>query len=150
MPKNPNYPWYEIVPITDLRDMLCKSAATFGARKAFVYKSADSLQSVSHAEFKERVFALGAALSELGFKPGGKAAILSEGRWEWGLSYLAVACGGGVNVPLDKDLRPADIRHMLEESQAEVVFASPRYVDMALELRPQLPCVKHVICVGDE
>ena len=149
MPRNSNYPWYEIVPIRDLRDMLFKSAETFSGRQAFVYRAGDALKSVSHAEFKDRVFALGAALDELGFKRGGKAAILSEGRWEWGMSYLAVACGGGVNVPIDKDLRVTDIRHMLDESQAEILFASPRYVDMALELRSQLPSIRQVVFIGD-
>ena len=46
MPRNSNYPWYEIVPIRDLRDMLFKSAETFSGRQAFVYRAGDALKSV--------------------------------------------------------------------------------------------------------
>jgi long-chain acyl-CoA synthetase len=150
MPKSKNYPWYEVVAINDLRDMLNKSAATFGRGKAFWYKVGDRLESVTHREFKDGVFALGAALFELGFRQGAKAAILSEGRWEWGLSYLAVACGGGVNVPLDKDLRASDLRHMVSETEADLIFASPRFLDTALDLRRQQPSVRQVILLGDD
>jgi long-chain acyl-CoA synthetase len=147
MAKNKKYPWHDITAINDLRDMLEKSAATFGSRNAFLYKNGDEYDSLSFRDFKDQVFALGAGLFDIGFTPGHKAAVCAEGRWQWGLSYLAVACGGAINIPIDKDLRGQDIRHILDETEAEAIFTSMRQLDAVLELRPSLPALRYVICL---
>ncbi|HXK58385.1 MAG TPA: AMP-binding protein [Acidobacteriota bacterium] len=150
MAKNRNYPWYEIVEITDLRDMLEKSASTFARRAAFISSNGEKQQTITYQEFKDKVFALGAAVVELGFGAGRKAAILSESRYEWGMSFLAVACCNGTNVPLDKDLNSRDLRFILEETGADTLFTSERYLDLALDLRGHLPCLQHIVCFDDK
>ncbi|RPI23940.1 MAG: long-chain fatty acid--CoA ligase [Acidobacteria bacterium] len=146
MAKNRNYAWYEIAEITDLRDMLEKSSSSFARHKAFVFNTEGKQQTINYRDFKDQVFALGAGLCDVGFGPGRKAAILSESRWEWGLSFLAVACGNGINVPLDKDLKPRDLRFILEETDADTLFTSARYLDVALDLRSHLPCLQYIVC----
>ena len=141
------YPWYEVVPITDLRDMLRKSAEKFGGKDAFLVKSGDSYTGISYADFSRRVYALGAALFERGFAAGQALSAYSEGRWEWPLAYLACACGGGVNVPIDKDLREAEVRHILDRTRVAVVVTSARFLDIVLEIRPKLPHLRTVICM---
>ncbi|MFB3905412.1 MAG: long-chain fatty acid--CoA ligase [Acidobacteriota bacterium] len=146
MAKNRNYPWYQIDKVSDLKNMLENSAARFGRRHAFLFKKEGKLGSISYRDFKDKVFALAAGLQEAGFAAGQKAALLSESRWEWGLSFLAVACLNATNVPLDKDLKTPDLRFILDETGAQVLFTSSRYLDVACELQAQLPCLKHIIC----
>jgi len=141
-----NYPWYQIDRVSDLKSMIESSASRFGRRQAFLFKRDGKQQAISYREFKEKAFALGAGLLDAGFARGQKAAILSESRWEWGLSFLAVACINGTNVPLDKDLKARDQRFILEETGAQVLFTSARYVDLALELQAQLPCLQQIVC----
>ena len=58
---------------------------------------------------------------------GDKIAIISENRYEWCLSYLAVINGTGV-VSLDKDLPENELSSLLERSEASTVFCSANYV----------------------
>jgi len=146
MAKRRNYPWYQIDRISDLRNMIESSASRFGTRPAFLFKTEGRQQAISYGQFKERVSALGAGLLDAGFAPGQRAAILSESRWEWGLTFLGVACTNGTNVPLDKDLKAPDLRFILGETGANVLFTSSRSLDLALELQAQLPCLKQVVC----
>jgi long-chain acyl-CoA synthetase len=139
-----NYPWHPTAKITDLRDLLLQSASRYSDKNAFLPAQAGA--AVTYRQLQESVFALGAGLFELGFGPGRKAALLSENRWEWGLSYLSAACGGGVNVPIDKELRPQDIRHILDQTGAEFLLTSGRNLEVVLELRAKLPSLRHVIC----
>jgi long-chain acyl-CoA synthetase len=141
------YPWYDVAPITDLRDMLRKSAEKFGGKDAFLVKSGEGYAGITYAEFSRRVSALGAALFARGFAAGQALSAYSEGRWEWPLAYLACAGGGGVNVPIDKDLREAEVRHILDRTRVAVVVTSARFLDIVLEIRPKLPHLQTVICM---
>ncbi len=143
---NRRYPWHEIQPIADLRTMLLGSAEKFGKRDAFLVKKGERREAISFEALKDRVFSLGAALQDLGIGPGGKVAICSEGRWEWGATYLATACLNGVNIPLDKDLRPADIRHILDETETTIAFTSSKYLDVLLEVQCRLPALRTIVC----
>lgn len=141
-----NYPWYDVVPITDLKEMLAGSARAFGKRPAFLVENANGGHDpLSYESFHQRVQALGAALIELGFTPGTPVGIYAEGRWEWPLAYLATAGGGGVIVPVDKDLRDHEIRHILNEADAEFLITSSRFLDVVDEIRDRLPRLRHVI-----
>ncbi len=143
---NRKYPWHKVAPITDLKDMLLQSAATFGKRDAFLVKKGERREAISFDRLKDLVFQLSAALQGLGSGPGQKVAICSEGRWEWGVSYLATACLNGINIPLDKDLRPADIRHILDETQTPIALTSAKYLDVLLEVQGRLPCLRTIVC----
>jgi long-chain acyl-CoA synthetase len=145
-----NYPWYPVVPITDLKDMLTKSVSAFGDKHAFLVKEGGRIRGIPYQDFGREVYALGSALFDLGFGPGKRLAVCSEGRWEWAAAYLAAACGGGVNVPLDKDLRSQEIRHILEDSETEFVIASARCLGTILEVRSKLPRLKTIICMDEE
>lgn len=141
-----NYPWYDVVAISDLKDMLLKSVQAFGSRNAFLIRGKDDTYTpMTYESFAERVFALGAALYEQGFAAGKTVGIYAEGRWEWPLAYLAIACGNGVNVPVDKDLREQEVRHILDQTDAEIVFTSSRYLDIIQEIRAKLPRLRLVI-----
>jgi long-chain acyl-CoA synthetase len=145
-----NYPWYPIVPITDLKDMLTKSVTAFGEKDAFLVKEGKAIRGLTYQDFGREVYALGSALFDLGFGPGKRLGVCSEGRWEWAAAYLSVACGNGINVPLDKDLRPQEIRHILEDSETEYVIASARCLGTILEVRSKLPLLKTIICMDRE
>lgn len=141
----PNYPWYDVREIRDLRDMLAQSARLYGPRDAFRVKDGDTWTGITYAEFTRRVAALEAALALRGHRPGTTMGIYSEGRWEWALAYLAGAGSGGINVPVDKDLREGEVRHILDATRAELLVTSERFADPVREIRAALPRLKTVI-----
>ena len=93
-----------ILQITDLKDMLNKTKPLHGDRPAFKIKIAEGqYKIITHREIRDMIDYLGTALIELGLK-GKRIAVIGENRFEWGLAYLAVVCGAGIIVPLDKAL----------------------------------------------
>jgi len=77
-------------------------------------------ETISYRQTLEDVNALGTALIDAGLK-GKKIAIIGENSYWWAVSYLAVVCGTGIAVPLDKELSAKDIEGLV--AQAEVSCA---------------------------
>ena len=85
-----------------------------------------------YKKYKEDVYALGTMLSELGMK-NEHIAVIGENRYEWCVTYMAVTCGGGVIVPLDKELPKAEIENLLNRSKAKVIVFSKKYREYVRE-----------------
>jgi len=72
-------------------------------------------------------------------------AILGENRTEWVVSYFAVTCSGFVAVPIDRDLKEREIRHILEFSGSKVLIASEDYLKLIQYDRESLPALQTTI-----
>ena len=120
------YSLYPSKKIHNLREMLEESAARFGTRPAFLQKVDGSYRTYSYARLKNDVFALGTALAKNGFS-GKKVIVTGENSYEWCLSYLAVTCGLGVVVPVDKEIPAEEIANIAKISNAALVLYSKKY-----------------------
>ena len=69
---------------------------------------------------------LGTALISLGLK-NKRIAIIGENRFEWEIAYLAVVCGVGTVVPLDKSLPENELRKVIARSEVEGIIYSGKY-----------------------
>ncbi|MDE5831104.1 MAG: AMP-binding protein [Clostridia bacterium] len=76
----------------------------------------------------------GTAFIKLGLK-GKRIAVIGENRYEWGLSYLAVTCGTGIVVPLDKALPENEIQNLVERSEVEAICYTKKYDEVMKELK---------------
>ncbi len=131
--------------ITDMKDMLNKSAELFAENDAFWLKSSDgSYKGVKYREFKNQVDALGTALIDLGLKDQ-YIAIIGENRYEWCLSYLATVNGTGIVVPLDRELPPTEVENLLSRSHASAVIFSEKHEKDMRYVSSLLPSVKYFI-----
>lgn len=121
-------PIHKFTKFEDLKDMLQKSGEQFGDRPAYMFKTETEgkFREVTHKEYREQVNALGTALIDLGLKDK-RIAVIAENRYEWGLAYLAVVCGTGVVVPLDKSLPDNEIVSLINRSEVEAIFYSNKY-----------------------
>ena len=79
---------------TDLKDMLNQTGEVYGDRPAYIFNTEDKgkFRTITHNEFRENINALGTTLIQMGLKDK-RIAVISENRYEWELSYLAVAAG---------------------------------------------------------
>lgn len=71
--------------------------------------------SVSFRVFDQMIDCIGTAFSECGIM-GKTVAVIGETTPEWVMTYLATVNGGGVIVPLDKELAPEEIANFLSPS----------------------------------
>ena len=113
---------------TDLKDMLNQTGEVYGNRPAYIFKTEEKgkFRTITHKEFRENINALGTTLIQMGLKDK-RIALISENRYEWELSYLAVAAGVGVIVPLDKALPDNELESLILRSQVEAIIYSSKY-----------------------
>ncbi len=78
---------------------------------------------LTYRQFKEAALALAGALQETGFAAGGRAAIIMTNQSKWLVSAYAIFYCGGVLVPLDYKLTPAEHLALLAHSKARVLIA---------------------------
>ena len=111
---------------TDLKDMLNQTGEVYGDRPAYIFKTEEKgkFRTITHKEFRENINALGTI--QMGLKDK-RIALISENRYEWELSYLAVASGVGVIVPLDKALPDNELESLILRSQVEAIIYSSKY-----------------------
>ena len=74
---------------------------------------------MTYRQFKEAALPLARALQGAGFKTGTRAAIIMTNQSKWLISAYAIFFCGGVLVPLDYKLSPAELLQLLAHSKAE-------------------------------
>jgi long-chain acyl-CoA synthetase len=77
---------------------------------------------LTYRQFGEVAEPLAAALEESGFAAGDRAAIVMTNQPKWLISAYSVFFSGGVLVPLDYKLSPAEHLQLLAHSEAEFLF----------------------------
>lgn len=126
---NDKYVMYrDVRPITDLKHMFETSVELYADNVAFHVKdkTGGPYRGIKYKEAKVDVDALGTALISLGLKDK-SVAIIGENRYEWAISYLAVVCGTGVVVPLDKELGSWELEQLIVEADVECVIYANKY-----------------------
>jgi long-chain acyl-CoA synthetase len=86
------------------------------------YLEEEKYMSVSFRQFRERFEYLAASLYHLGFRKSDKAAIISDNRWQWIVSDMAVLSLGGADVPRGSDSTADEIGYILEHSESKFCF----------------------------
>jgi long-chain acyl-CoA synthetase len=74
---------------------------------------------LTYRQFKEAALPLARALQSAGLQNGTRAAIIMTNQSKWLISAYAILFDGGVLVPLDYKLTPAEQLKLLEHSRAE-------------------------------
>jgi len=122
---------YEPRQVSDLKELINSSASLFSEKTAFFVKDAPGgdYRPVTFKKLKDDIDSLGTALIAMGLK-GKKIALIGENSYEWVVTYCAVTNGTGVIVPLDRELPPSEINHLLIRSDASAVIYSNKVEDV--------------------
>ena len=126
-------------PIANFRDMMESSCKLYGDTVAIYYKinkSDKEFLSMTYNEYYERIKALGTKLLMLGLKDE-KIAIIGENSYMWGTSYLAVTCGAGVVVPIDRELEYNEIKNIIEATETSAVIMDSKYKEIFTRMRDE-------------
>ena len=109
------------LPLTPL-DLLARARRLFPHREGVI----DGDQRWTYAAFAERCDRLAHALTgDLGVQPGDVVAWLCGNTHELLEAYYGVLLAGGVLLPLNVRLAPAELRTILDDSRAVVLFRHP-------------------------
>jgi acyl-CoA synthetase (AMP-forming)/AMP-acid ligase II len=124
-------------------EFLTISSAVVPDREALVCGE----QRVTYMEMAEHVNRLANALQARGVAQGTKVAVMAMNSPQYVETYYACAKIGAVFVPLNYRAKREEIVHMLNDSQASLLFAGNRYLELIESLKPQLPSIKDFVCI---
>jgi long-chain acyl-CoA synthetase len=77
---------------------------------------------LTYREFNARALPLARAMQDAGFAPGDRASIIMTNQSKWLISAFAIFYSGGVLVPLDYKLTPAEQWQLLQHSNAKILI----------------------------
>ena len=141
----------DFTPIKTLKDQV-RVYESHGNKVAFDYFGDDGeVYSMTYLEYAKNIRAFSAGLKEMG-KSDARIAIIGETSPFWHITYHAAVCGGGVAIPLDKELALSEIENFLVRASAEVfVFSNTfesKFVDMA-KAHPEITFIPMHDCSPD-
>lgn len=108
-----------------IRDILEESARKFADIKAVKWIEKKEILDRSYSRLMENVVALRKGLQAEGFN-GKHIALIGTSSVEWIESYLGIITGNTVAVPLDAGLPAEDLVDLLNRSDSEALFLSPK------------------------
>lgn len=114
---------FETIPQT-LPHFCIESFRRHNKPHALAYKTGDAWNYLSGTDAIERIKRIAHGLAALGVKAGDRIAIISENRPEWSLTDLAILSLRAVNVPIYTTQAVEQIRYILEDSGAKMLFVS--------------------------
>jgi len=101
---------------------------------------------VTYAEMAARVNRLANALQALGVGRGTAVAAMATNSPQYVETYYACAKLGGVFVPLNYRAKHEELDYMVNASEAKLLFAGERYLDLVSALRPKFGGVRDYVC----
>jgi long-chain acyl-CoA synthetase len=109
---------------------------------------ASGIQWMSGKDFFERIRDLSLGLSALGLNRGDRVGIVSESRPEWLIADLAILTASCVTVPVYPTLAAQQVRYILHDAGARVVFVSNAVQAAKVqEVRQELPALEAIIAI---
>lgn len=88
----------------------------------------------SYREVHDTVRSLAAGMQTERFAGCAEIALLAENRPEWPMAYLAITAAGRTVIPVDANLKPAEIAGIIKHSGVKAIFVSSRFETVLTEL----------------
>ena len=141
-------------PATDyktIKEVFERSVRLYADRPFILQKPShkEPYRTYTYREFGETVNQFGTTLSRM-LPKDSKVVVVSETRYEWYVSYMALLCGAGIAVPTDKELPDNELENIINRSQARAVIYSAKKKDSIRKIEKNIPSVKYFIEMGSD
>jgi long-chain acyl-CoA synthetase len=93
----------------------------------------DRVESNTYAQARRMAESIGRWLTESGFQPGARVAILADNHPRWITAYLGIIAAGCTAVPLDTAFQADQITKLLQDSGSSLLFCDGRHLTVAGE-----------------
>jgi len=122
-----------------------KGAREFSDRVAIKYMGKEQ----TFSQVNERTNRLANGLMSAGVEKGERIAILLDNCPQWIETDFAIMKTGAVRVGLNVRLSMQEHEYSLKDSEAGTVIVGQKYLEGILGIKPNVPSLKRVICLGE-
>lgn len=126
-------------------EMIQRSCQRFGDKPAFRVKVAGRWVEHSYRQLWADSDRIATALAHWGLTAGDRAAILAPASPSWVAAYLGITKANGIIVPIDKELKRGELRHILADCDARVLFTTEDYLETIRDLLTELTALEKII-----
>lgn len=81
-------------------------------------------QTLTYGDFAKQIARLHLIYKESGIKPGDRVAVIGKNTPSWVIVFMGTITYGAVIVPILQEFNPKDAQHIINHSEAELLFAS--------------------------
>ncbi|MCK5825972.1 MAG: AMP-binding protein, partial [Desulfuromusa sp.] len=112
---------------------------------ALQFKYNGQWKPLTYSKLWETVEKLAAGINQLEIKKKSHIALLGASSPRWVVSYLAILRAGCIAIPIDKELKATELRHILNDSDTDAVFVGQPQFETLLEVVDDLPKLKKFV-----
>ncbi|MCK5914408.1 MAG: AMP-binding protein, partial [Desulfuromusa sp.] len=114
---------------------------------ALRYKLKGEWKPLTYVKLWDAVEKLAAGLQLMGIDEKSHVALLGASSPRWMTSYLSILRAGCIAIPIDKELKATELRHILNDSDTQAIFVGQPQLDTLLEVIDDLPQLKKIILI---
>src|SRR5262245_36240859 len=134
-----------------LVDIFLEAASVRPDRALFMRRNDAGWESIRADRALRDVESLALGLRQFGVRKGDRIGLLSETRYEWSVTDLAILSLGAITVPIYPTLTAAQCRNVLDHSEARAVIVSTReQLEKIRGCRASLPKLEAVLVMEVE
>ncbi len=143
---------YENTNYKTIKEIFEKSTTQYSERPFILEKfnPKGEFETITYKHFREDVIGLGTALTNKYKLKNERIVIIGENTYHWYISYMAMLCGVGIAVPVDKELPANEIENLVKRSKATAIIYSARKKDVINKIEDNLPEVKYFIQMNSD
>ncbi len=129
-------------------DMLQESSFKYAQKAALRCKTAGRWTDYSYETIWSTSDRVAAGLAEWGIEHGERVAILGASSPTWVMAYFGILKSNAIAVPIDKDLKQGELRHILNDCDARVLFTEQAFTEMIFDIADSLPALEKIVLLN--
>ncbi|MBW2689162.1 MAG: AMP-binding protein [Deltaproteobacteria bacterium] len=129
-------------------EMLQESCRKHAKKTALRNKVAGRWREYSYETVWNTSDQVAAGLAEWGVEAGDRIALLAPSSPTWVMVNFGILKSSAIAVPIDKDLKQGELRHILVDSGTRVLFTEQAYLETILDIAESLPDLKKIILLN--
>lgn len=134
--------------MSSITGMLQESCRNHAGKSALRHKVDGRWVDYSYAEIWSTSDQIAAGLVEWGLEKGDRVALLAPSSPSWVMAYLGILKSNAIAVPIDKDLKQGELRHILSDCEARLLFTEQPYIDLIFEIAESSPQLEKIILLN--
>ena len=130
-----------------IKEIFDESTKKF-AKEVFILEKFDHkapFTKITFDEYRKDVIGLGTGLNKILNLKNKRVVIIGENTYHWYVSYMAMLCGTGIAVPVDKELPANEIENVVKRSKASAVIYSAKKKEVIKKIKDNLQDVEYFI-----